>query len=574
MATTRRPYRAWPRAAAWRTPSSESATSWSPWKRRTALDRDWPWRARRRRLIAGPRRLDAPPADCRGDRGGDGSSRARGGSMRRLQTHDGLGLAQDARHLEDRWARRLAGERDASELREIDELEPHLGGETTIEPFEALGIEGDLDFDALDEGRVAGGGLRTPELRDGLGIVARGRLEVEGGLFHHLHQGVRTLLERLGDAGESLRVHGRRIARALDEGRQQGGELLGRRGLDPLEGEPQKLLPIEDGPGLADVREVEALRDLRGREDFLVAVRPAEAGEVVHEGAGKDALVAEFLHGGSTVPLGHLASVRSEDHGDVGEDGRRVAESVVAGDLLRRVAEVVVAADHVGDLHGHVVDHHAKVVGGGAIRTHEDPVVEDGVVKGDSAEDRVLHRGLPVRRHPQAKGVGLRGRHVDVTTGAGIAELLLASASRLPQDVQRLRSAATPVGAPLGEQSLGVRAIDVEALGLTVTGRRRPLVPVEPEPAHGRHDLIDVLGGGARAIRVLDAENEHALVVTGERPVEQGSASATHVEGAGGARGKANSDRIRHGVSFYRDGKPRAQSGSAPGVPTLPHAAV
>src|SRR5215470_16678252 len=110
--------------------------------------------------------------------------------MGRFQTHDGLGLAKDARHLEDRWARRLAGERDASELREIDELEPHLRGEPAIEPFEALRIEGDLDLDALDEGRIAGGGLRTPELRGGLGIVARGRLEVEDGLLHHLYQGV------------------------------------------------------------------------------------------------------------------------------------------------------------------------------------------------------------------------------------------------------------------------------------------------------------------------------------------------------------------------------------------------
>src|SRR5262249_52567944 len=155
----------------------------------------------------------------RGGRGGGGSSRARGGSMRRFQTRDGLGLAEDGRHLEDRWARRLAGERDASELREIDELEPHLGGEPSVEPFQALRVEGVLDLDALDEGRVTGGGLRTPELRGGLRIVARGSLQVEGGLLRHLDQRVRTLLEGLGDVREALRVHGRRIARALDKGR-------------------------------------------------------------------------------------------------------------------------------------------------------------------------------------------------------------------------------------------------------------------------------------------------------------------------------------------------------------------
>ena len=45
------------------------------------------------------------------------------------------------------------------------------------------------------------------------------------------------------------------------------------------------------------------------------------------------------------------ALVGAQDHRDVGEDRQRVAERLVAEDLLRRVREVVVAADDVGDLH-------------------------------------------------------------------------------------------------------------------------------------------------------------------------------------------------------------------------------
>ena len=78
--------------------------------------------------------------------------------------------------------------------------------------------------------------------------------------------------------------------------------------------------------------------------------------------------------------------------------GDRVAERLVAEDLLRRVRQVVVAADDVADAHGDVVDDHAEVVGRGAVGAHEDPVVELPVVEGHRAVDEVVdHRGAVVR---------------------------------------------------------------------------------------------------------------------------------------------------------------------------------
>src|SRR5690606_6383552 len=59
-------------------------------------------------------------------------------------------------------------------------------------------------------------------------------------------------------------------------------------------------------------------------------------------------------------------------------------------DLARGVVYVVVAANHVGDLHVDVVDHHAEVVGGCTVGACNDEVVELGVVEGDGALDHVI----------------------------------------------------------------------------------------------------------------------------------------------------------------------------------------
>ena len=64
----------------------------------------------------------------------------------------------------------------------------------------------------------------------------------------------------------------------------------------------------------------------------------------------------------------------------------------------------------------------------------------------------------------------------------------------------------------------------------------------------------DVLLGGARAVRVLDAEDEDAAVVAGEGPVEERGPGAADVEVAGGARGKADADGLGHRRSFYSGG--------------------
>ena len=186
----------------------------------------------------------------------------------------------------------------------------------------------------------------------------------------------------------------------------------------------------------ADVAEVEELDQLLPREDLLVAVGPAEPRQVVHHRLGQDPLVPERLDRGRPVALGQALPVRPEDHRDVGEHRQRVAERLVAEDLLRRVREVVVAADHVGDLHRDVVHDHAEVVGRRAVGAHEDPVVELARSKRHVAVDRSCTTVVPASGMRSRSAAGDAGTERDVPAAAGVAEGLAARLGGLAPGVE------------------------------------------------------------------------------------------------------------------------------------------
>src|SRR5262249_60192080 len=85
---------------------------------------------------------------------------------------------------------------------------------------------------------------------------------------------------------------------------------------------------------------------------------------------------------------------------------------------------------------------------------------------------------------------------------------------------------------PAGVEEPGrVVAVEVEALGLPVAGRRRALVPVELEPPERVDDEADVLVGRARPVGVLDPGDEDAAVTARVEPVEPRRARAAGPHG-------------------------------------------
>ena len=186
-----------------------------------------------------------------------------------------------------------------------------------------------------------------------------------------------------------------------------------------------------------------------------------------------------------------------------------------------------------------------------------------------SCDDRRARLGDAKR---SARGVSRASR---CAAAPGVAERLLARLGRLALGVQLLRRAVAVVGVAVGHQALGVLAIEVVALRLAVGRRpRRPLVPVEAEPAQARRGSRRPPRRWSAAIGVLDAEDEGAPVVARAEPVEERRAGATDVEVSGGAGGEANADaivRFRHNDVLY---PPAAETRSAAGSPGRAHEAA
>ncbi len=164
--------------------------------------------------------------------------------------------------------------------------------------------------------------------------------------------------------------------------------------------DPLQLVGVESRRRGIDVREVEPGDELLAREDLVVAVRPAEAREIVDHRLGQKAVVRVLHDADRAVALGELGAVGAEHRRQVRVDGRLGAERADDVDLPRRVVDVVVAADHVRDAHVDVVDDDAEVVGRRAVAARDDEVVELGVgdldaaldlvVPGDGARERIL----------------------------------------------------------------------------------------------------------------------------------------------------------------------------------------
>jgi len=321
---------------------------------------------------------------------------------------------------------------------------------------------------------------------------------------------------------------------------------------------PVELGQVERGRVLGEMVE----RELRGkdvaRHDRRVAVeRPAKECEIVHEGVRQVTRVAILLDGGGPMALGELLAVRAENHGDVREDGHGHVEGLVDHDLAWGVGQVVVPANHVRDAHHGVVHDGGEVVGGGAVGTEDDEVVELPGIEGDLAVHRVVdHDVTAVERDLDADGVrlacihaSLRGDGIDAAAGALVTlEGVLACLCGLAVGFELLWGAEAVVGPSLGDEPPCRLAVEAQTIrlpvGAEVTTCAGTLVPVEAEPTHGAEDDLRVLVGRTRRVGVIDAQDERTAVGAGERPVVDCGAGTAHMELSGGGGCEAYADGL------------------------------
>src|SRR5271154_3711099 len=70
--------------------------------------------------------------------------------------------------------------------------------------------------------------------------------------------------------------------------------------------------------------------------------------------------------------------------------------------LPRRIVEVIIATYHVRYTHIHVVDNDAEVIGGAAIRSGDDQVIEFLVLKCNATMHQIQDYNLAIERIPES----------------------------------------------------------------------------------------------------------------------------------------------------------------------------
>ena len=103
------------------------------------------------------------------------------------------------------------------------------------------------------------------------------------------------------------------------------------------------------------------------------------------------------------------------------------------------------------------------------------------------------------------------------------------------------------------DQLPGVLGINVQTLALSewskFAAHVRPLIPVEPKPAHGGNQPCLMFWFGAGLIRVFDAQNELATMASGESQIKQSDVGSTYMGCPCRGRGDANTN-IGHGMNL------------------------
>ena len=148
----------------------------------------------------------------------------------------------------------------------------------------------------------------------------------------------------------------------------------------------------------------------------------------------------------------------------------------------------------------------------------------------------------------RADSAGSRRRQVPsyiVGSRCACASLRIASS--------RSGGAEAGVGVAALDEPPRVLAVDLGALRLAVgavgAADVGPLVPLQPEPAQARHQLLLGAGDEALAVGVLDAQDELPARLAGDQVVVERGAPAPEVRVPRRARGKAHAHRRRHGLA-------------------------
>ena len=273
---------------------------------------------------------------------------------------------------------------------------------------------------------------------------------------------------------------------------------------------------------------------------------------MIDDGFRQEPAGAELGDRRRAVPFRQGCVIGAHHERQVGELRRREPERLVEQDLPRRVRDVVFAAHHVRHVHQRIVDDHGEVVRRVAVRPDEDGIPDDlgpepHVAAHEIGKDDLALVGNLEADDGRLARVDPRVRLgcADATAGPRVARRQAGRDCRAAIGFELIGRTETVIGALAGEQFLGVRAVQVQPLGLSIGSVRpadlRSFVPVQAKPAeileHARLGLVR----RALDVRIFDTKDESATGVSRHQPVEQRRAGVAHVQMTGGTGCEADS---------------------------------
>jgi hypothetical protein len=254
------------------------------------------------------------------------------------------------------------------------------------------------------------------------------------------------------------------------------------------------------------------------------------------------------------VPFAQALLVGAENQRHMGELRHGAPERVEEQHVLRRVRDVIVAPDDVRDRHVDVVGDDRQVVGGLAIRSQDDEVLDIDVLEGYRTVDEIRERRPAVRDLEAHRA--RRTRFVEAgdirrrqgTAGAIVDPPAARCFGGSPLRLDLFLGAVAVVRTAVAYKLCGKDAVPVEALRLEVRAVRSAdvgaLIPIEPEPAQPVDDARHHLPGRALRIGIFDAQDEGPAVAPREQRVEERRSGAAHVEVASWRRGETDADHF------------------------------
>ena len=220
--------------------------------------------------------------------------------------------------------------------------------------------------------------------------------------------------------------------------------------------------------------------------------------------------------------------------------------------MLGGVGDVIFTADHVGDCHGGVINHHHKVVEGIADLVCRCPSGDHHVATKIAARPAHLtaHQIVPSDGccivDPEAdRGFPAFGDVGPLLLGAEVAVAVVVAGGTvfcclpLPHFGELGFRCVTPVG----QSFLKQRGNGLPVLTDPFALHHRLGVRLNAQPTQTLEDVLGVFRLAAFFVGVFNAQQELTAVMPGVQPIEHGCAGGADVEGARGARGETHTHR-------------------------------